>query len=337
MRRSHVIATVITAVAVLVPAALFAATPATSTVPATSTAATQSAQATVATRTASLASQLATASRAATRTYDLDFTLPTTGKSGCLVCHGDPNLVKVGGETTSSIFVEVERLRESAHAKNVPCTGCHIDFAYTTPHKGNQTGDAWIASARLACKNCHAEEFSAYANGSHSLAGRANEDAKATAARRKANDLPVDVPLCGDCHGGHDIPSDDNFSAMDAQQLSGVQMCGQCHQKEGATYNDYYHGAAYRRGSLDAPSCWDCHGFHEMIPSSNRKSPVHESNLEETCGQKGCHSDADAEFLDYAELIHGQKELVDANPVIKVVNGAKKTFNDVLAAIGVEF
>lgn len=332
MRRSHLILAGLTATAVLVPAALFAATLQPSVPPSSSVAATASAPV----RQPLAASKLSTRSVSATRTYDLDFTLPTTGKSGCMVCHGDPNLVKIGAETTSSIYVQVAVLRQSAHAKEM-CTGCHLDFAYTSPHKVNKTGDTWVATARLACKNCHSEEFSQYANGTHSLAGRGGETAQAAARRRKADGLPPQVPLCGDCHGGHDIPSADNVSALDAQQLSGVKMCGQCHTKEGGNYDDYYHGAAYRRGSLDAPACWDCHGFHEILPSSNRRSPVHESRLQETCGQKGCHPDADTNFLQYAKLIHGQRELVDANPVISIVEKAKKTVGGMLLAVGFRF
>ncbi len=31
--------------------------------------------------------------------YDLSFTLPTAGKSGCMVCHADQNLGRVEGST----------------------------------------------------------------------------------------------------------------------------------------------------------------------------------------------------------------------------------------------
>ena len=68
------------------------------------------------------------ASKEASRTYNLQWTLPTAGKSGCMVCHGDPGLQKTSGETTSSLYVEQAVLDESAHPKTL-CTGCHVDFA----------------------------------------------------------------------------------------------------------------------------------------------------------------------------------------------------------------
>ncbi len=103
-------------------------------------------------------SSTATASAEASRTYDLDFTLPTAGKSGCMVCHGDPNLVKLSSESTSSIFIDPAVLANTAHADTV-CTGCHLDFAYQTPHQNVTAGATWVDVAKSACKNCHSNEF----------------------------------------------------------------------------------------------------------------------------------------------------------------------------------
>lgn len=304
-----------------------AALAAKATAAATSTPATASATATAP------AAKSTTRSVTASRTYDLDFTLPTAGKSGCLVCHGDPNLAKVGGETTSSIFVDVALLQESAHAKDTPCTGCHLNFAYTAPHEQAAGTEDWISAARLACKNCHNEAFSEYANGAHSLAGQPGQTATETVAARVAAGKPERVPLCGDCHGGHVIAAADDVSGQRALHLSGVRMCGPCHEREADTYDDYYHGRAYKRGSLDAPSCWDCHGFHKILPSSDRLSPTHPNQLSLTCGQTGCHDGADETFIEYAELVHGDGEIRAANPLISVVQGAKDAVAGVFGVI----
>lgn len=298
--------------------------------PATATTASVAATASVATT--GPASKQATPAAGA-RVYDLDFTLPTAGKSGCLVCHGDPNLAKVGAETTSSIFVDVALLQESAHAKDTPCTGCHLNFAYTAPHVQVEGAEDWISAARLACKNCHTDEFSEYANGAHSLASQPGKTATETVAARVAAGKPERVPLCGDCHGGHAIPAANDVSGQRALHLSGAEMCGPCHEREAVTYNDYYHGRAYRRGSLDAPSCWDCHGFHKILPSSDRLSPTHPNQLSLTCGQAGCHDGADETFIEYAELVHGDGEIREANPLISVVQGAKDAVAGVFGAI----
>lgn len=293
---------------------------------------TPSAAATASVPATSQASRLATPAAGA-RVYDLDFTLPTAGKSGCLVCHGDPNLAKVGAETTSSIFVDVALLQESAHAKDTPCTGCHLNFAYTAPHVQDEGAEDWISAARLACKNCHTDAFSEYANGAHSLASQPGKTVTETVAARVAAGKPERVPLCGDCHGGHAIPAANDVSGQSALHLSGMRMCGACHEREADTYNDYYHGRAYRRGSLDAPSCWDCHGFHKILPSSDRLSPTHPNQLSLTCGQAGCHDGADETFIEYAELVHGDGAIREANPLISVVQGAKDAVAGVFGAI----
>lgn len=323
MRKRFAIAGAVLALAVVIPVAATAVTgtpdPAASQASAASIEVTRSAP--------------AAGSKVETRTYDLDFTLPTAGKSGCLVCHGDPNLISVGTETTSSIYVDFAVLQSSAHAENTPCTGCHLNFAYTAPHTQAEGGEDWISAARLACKNCHTPSFTDYANGVHSLAGEPGVSATQTLVARREAGKPERVPLCGDCHGGHRIPAADDKVGQRALFLSGIVMCGQCHEAEADSYDDYYHGRAYRRGSLDAPSCWDCHGYHKILPSSDRLSPTHPNQLAITCGQADCHDGADETFIEYAELIHGHGELRDANPIVSIVGSAKEAVRGAIGAV----
>lgn len=268
----------------------------------------------------------------ATRAYDLDFTLPTAGQSGCMVCHGDFNLVRIDADTTSSIFVDAALLEDSAHpVEETPCTGCHLDYAATAPHK--QSDYDWAATAKQACKNCHAEAFGEYASGAHSPAGTPGVEESVTAATRVAKGSPPNVPMCGDCHGGHGIPSKEDTAAQEAVQLSGVEMCGGCHVEESDTYSDPWHGAAYKRGALDAPSCWDCHGFHKMLEADDRLSPVNEAQLTVTCGQEGCHLNVDEEFVAYAENIHGRQDLYLENPLVSAVAETKETVQTVRATV----
>lgn len=265
-----------------------------------------------------------------TRTYDLDFTLPTAGKSGCMVCHGDPNLVRLSGDTTVSIFVDQAELDLSAH-KDTPCTGCHIDFAYKTPHENAADSDAWKLTARQACKNCHTTEFADVIAGAHSSAGQPGVDASATAAAREAEGKPTTVPLCGDCHAGHSTPSKEDSAAQAAYHKMGVEICGACHKEEASTYVDYYHGAAYQKGAPDAPACWDCHGNHKMLPADDRTSPVNEVMLVETCGQEGCHRNVDENFTKYSVLIHRKQNLIDRNPLWSAINSTREA---IASAVG---
>ena len=41
----------------------------------------------------------------------------------------------------------------------------------------------------------------------------------------------------------------------------------------------------------DLPQCWSCHGTHEILPSSDRRSHVYHANMPDTC--RSCHTNVD--------------------------------------------
>ena len=241
--------------------------------------------------------------------YDVDFTLPTAAKAGCLVCHGDENLIRLREDQVVSFYVDSAELEAGPHA-TVQCAGCHLDFAFTLPHA--QEGEDWRRTAKLACKNCHQEQYLEFGQGVHRIEVATGEDNTTAEVEER--------PLCGDCHGGHDIVAlVDNPEGRRALQENAWEVCGRCHEDYWESYNDYYHGRAFKRGAPDAPSCWDCHGYHDIRPADDRQSMVHESRLEQTCASgDGCHYDVSEGYLDYAELIHGQREMYDQNPLFSI-------------------
>ena len=234
--------------------------------------------------------------------YDLSFSLPTYGKSGCMVCHGDRNLVRLQGNQQVSYWIDEAVIQESAHA-GIMCTGCHTDFSYKAPH--TEAGVDWRETAKLGCKNCHLDAYNTYSLGVHSISFAPGEEA----------DPEADVkPLCGDCHGSHAIQMlTDDPAGQAALHARGQQVCGVCHKNEYESYDDYYHGAAYKRGAEDAPACWTCHDSHTILPSSDRRSTVSESQLRVTCGQ--CHDDVDEGYLTYTDLVHNREEELASNPL----------------------
>lgn len=242
--------------------------------------------------------------------YALDFTLPTFGKSGCLVCHGDPNLVVAKGDSTHSYWIDEQAYGGSAHA-GIVCTACHLDYGYSTPH--GQSDADWRSVAKQACKNCHEKEYNDWNLGAHAItpAGIGVPDPNAS---RK--------PTCGDCHGSHDIQRlKNNPAGRAALRASAQQMCGRsgCHADYFANWNDYYHGAAYKKGATDAPSCWTCHGAHLVLKSSDKDAPMNTANLGGTnaCGTPGCHQGAGPGYASYAPMIHGRDKAVSANPIVR--------------------
>jgi hypothetical protein len=249
----------------------------------------------------------------ATGAYELDFTLPSEAQSGCMVCHGDPALVRVVDGQTVSYYVDPEEIAASSHAEE-QCVGCHVDFTYTAPHESED----WAVMAKTACRNCHDEQSVAVGAGVH----RAEVPTATASGGAAASSAPR--PLCGDCHGSHDISlittdTPEAREARAAMHRNGWEICGRCHQDYWDNYADYWHGAAYKQGALDAPACWDCHGWHEVVPSSERNSMVNESHLVETCGQDGCHTGVDENYVDYAGFIHHREEVTQENPLYSTV------------------
>lgn len=232
--------------------------------------------------------------------YDVDFTLPTNAKAGCMVCHSDPDLIRLKEGALVSYWVDAELVEASAHA-TVQCTGCHLDFAFKTPHTDG--GTDWDVRAKSACSNCHLDQSALVAKGAH-RPGTVGGAAPDPAADEK--------PLCGDCHGSHGIePLTDSPEGRASLSRRGRQVCGQegCHADYWDTYDDYYHGAAYKRGAIDAPACWDCHRGHDVLPVDDKDSSVNERHIVETCAQ--CHPDANESYAEYAKLVHGRQDIAD--------------------------
>jgi hypothetical protein len=277
--------------------------------------------------------------KAATSTYNLDWTIGAAGRSGCLVCHGDPNLVRIVNGKVTSLYVSVDVINASAHAQTL-CTDCHVDFAYKTPHPNTVASDEWKILAKSACKNCHRTQFLEWANSAHSTAGSPSPtgtaDATTTLGAPDSTAPGKPRPLCGDCHGGHAIPSKTDTAAAEVIHGSALEMCGKCHTKAASTYADYYHGAAYRRGAADAPACWQCHNTHLVLPSANRLSWTNQDNLITTCGQ--CHKGTlNDQYTDYARLIHRKSATLQENPVYAVARSASQAISNVFYQVGQVF
>ena len=248
--------------------------------------------------------------------YDMSLTLPSYGKSGCMVCHGDPNLVRIKNGKIVSYYMSQKAIDHSAHAK-VACTACHSDFAFTLPHKPNGN---WQETAKSSCRSCHPREWDAWVASVHG---------PTTTPGKKYTGPPK--PSCGDCHGGHYIGDyDKDPAAKAALHASAGKICGDCHQDYWKNYDDYYHGAAYRKGAQDAPACWDCHGAHAVLPSSNPDSPTNKDNLPKTCSK--CHQGTSETYTQYATIIHKKDSLLAANPVYAVVKQTTTTIGDAFAS-----
>lgn len=231
----------------------------------------------------------------------VDFTIGIPGKTGCLVCHGDSKLTQL--KSKKSLYISESEMLASVH-KDVPCTKCHTDFdsaAASQSHQGLKTDPRKVAG--LSCKNCHehSAQLKVYNKSAHG---------------RLALSGNVKAPTCADCHGSHNIQSFKKNKVYKADfRMQANQVCGKCHQKYYDSYDDYYHGRAYKMKAEDAPTCWDCHGTHEITAAKNPESKVAKANLPKTCGK--CHPDSRTNFALFAKLIHGRPTVQKNNIVYK--------------------
>ncbi len=224
---------------------------------------------------------------------------------GCLACHGNAGLSKMGAEGLKSFTIT--GVDDSAHA-GLSCQQCHVDYRYDDKPSRSPL---WSVNAGQACADCHrtvnegkdAALVKAYERSTH-------------AARITAGDY--ESATCASCHGGHFIKRLDTQASKDRMHLSAYRTCARCkaHGDDYDTYDDYYHGKAYKAANLDAPACWTCHESHGILPSTDPSSSVAPATVAKTCGQEGCHAGSDEKFgVDAAALIHEKVRLAEENPI----------------------
>jgi len=104
-------------------------------------------------------------------------------------------------------------------------------------------------------------------------------------------------PTCADCHTAHQIEQHNNGHFKSASD----QRCGRCHQDRLEHYRETYHGKAMSLGrpnvASEVAACYDCHGNHDVLPTSNPASHLSSGNIVNTC-QK-CHPKANVGFTKY--------------------------------------
>lgn len=126
------------------------------------------------------------------------------------------------------------------------------------------------------------------------------------------------APLCTDCHGEHSILKHTNLaSPVAAPNIR--DTCGSCHgnvrlaRRFGlpadrvVSFDASFHGLASKGGSETVANCASCHGVHNILPSSDRRSTINPRNLAATCGK--CHEGAGKRFaISQVHLLEGRRE-----------------------------
>ena len=196
----------------------------------------------------------------------------------CMACHSDKDLTAKHGKQTVSLFVDGKAFAGSVHSK-LTCTGCHSDLeGKDIPHP---------QPAKVDCTLCHSDEGKQYEQSAHGKAV-AHGDHRA--------------PACVSCHGNHEIvPVKDPRSAVAPRKAA--LLCRSCHEdgasKQGKgklaeanvyhSYIDSIHSAGLKKtGLVLGPTCISCHTAHNILPSSDPRSPIADANMVSSCSK--CHA-----------------------------------------------
>jgi len=220
---------------------------------------------------------------------------PTKQPQTCSRCHTDEEKVARHDLPNGASFVK--RYRESVHGRAVTKAGLIVAAVCSDCHGGHRmqsTKDprspVWRTHIPQTCGQCHAGILGAYALGIH--------------GQEFATGNP-DVPICTDCHGEHTILSP-RESASSVHPTHIAATCSKCHENEKLnkkyglpskrliSFIGTYHGVASEFGDVTVANCASCHGFHDILPSSDPRSSIHPANIPKTCG--GCHPNAGANF-----------------------------------------
>ncbi len=201
----------------------------------------------------------------------------------CATCH------KEGGSAAERIVdgqhdivhsyidsIHGKGLIESGLLVTATCSDCH------TAHRGLPADDprSSVNPVHIAetCGLCH-----------HGI-----EQTFMTSVHWPANtETDKELPTCASCHSSHTIHRTDHVDF----RFEMMTLCGDCHLDEAETFFDTFHGKVSRLGSAGAAKCYDCHGTHNILPSSNPESTLGRDHVVETCGQ--CHEGSHRQFAGY--------------------------------------
>lgn len=225
------------------------------------------------------------------RTEDPEsMTSPANITETCAKCHADRMLM---AKRKITIPEAVQLFRQSSHGRSkkegaAHCNDCHE--SHDLKRANDPTSSIFKTNIPNTCGRCHRKEAAAYRRSVHGQALVRGVTA---------------TPVCTDCHGEHMIrgPRAAN-SPVSAANVS--ETCSKCHEATGiretfglpggrlSSYRDSFHGLAARGGSPVVANCSSCHGYHDVLPSSDPRSAVSPKRLGETCGR--CHPGAGTKF-----------------------------------------
>ncbi|MDL1893347.1 hypothetical protein FBQ87_10730 [Sphingobacteriales bacterium CHB3] len=171
------------------------------------------------------------------------------------------------------------------------CTNCHT--AHSVLPKNDPASSVNPRNVPATCGRCH-----------HGI----EDQFEKSIHFKKIGQTDKQLPICSDCHSAHTI------QRADAQgfKLEIMSKCGRCHEDIARTYFDTYHGKVSQLGYTKTAKCYDCHGAHDILPTSDPESHLSRENVVATC-QK-CHEGATRRFAGY--LTHATHHDPEKYPIL---------------------
>jgi len=206
----------------------------------------------------------------------------------CLACHGNEGFASPSGHP---LYTNAAAFNASVHG-SLPCTTCHAEIT-ELPH-----ADRLKRVGTEPCATCHSDAVAAY---QHSIHGEARMIGFGEAAS------------CADCHGNvHAItPHTEPTSAAHWSHMAAT--CARCHSsidmaqkfqipvvRPAEAYLQSAHARTVAAGNHGAV-CSDCHGNHDILPSTDPQATIYRANVPATCGK--CHAEI---LATYRQSVHGE-------------------------------
>jgi len=210
-------------------------------------------------------------------------TFPRNIPTLCAQCHraGEKASARIDSEVPDIVQSYVDSIHgkgllESGLVVTATCTSCHSSHGELPAADPRST----IHSDNIAgtCGTCH-----------HGI----EETFKSSIHYTERGNGDKELPTCEDCHTSHTISRTDipGFRTMMMNQ------CGRCHTTEAETFFDTFHGKVSRLGAEGAAKCYDCHGTHDILRTTDPDSRLSRQHVVETCGQ--CHEGSHRRFAGY--------------------------------------
>lgn len=201
----------------------------------------------------------------------------------CASCHraGEKAAVRIQADVPDIVAsyadsIHGKGLTQSGLVVTATCVNCHSSHGELPPDDPAST----VNRANLAetCGTCH-----------HGIAETFARSIHATGEPKHGKQLPS----CEDCHSSHSIRRHD----APGFRTEILAQCGTCHEEETESFFETFHGKVTRLGTEGAAKCSDCHGSHNILPTSDPASTLSRANVVATCGQ--CHPGSNRQFAGY--------------------------------------